>query len=382
VVHCELRDKEGSDKKNPEKNDKQKVWLPFDDKGNPIPVGENGVPLDLASLPKVDTANFEEEISRPGLFLNGVPVATATYLIWNPIGNFKSCEGEFPPGSNLLNVDAIVPAKDVLKGSTVISVAFPFEGANWTQTGIYYESALNVTRAGSKDIAKLIIASNNPGDRLCSGWSVQLDQGDAAKPSLCEVSMEPGSPNACEPWPKGKQVDKPAREKGHGEKKKTGAEKETAPFQPVLSCINDVQRPALALDIAAGQIKNYKKLVLVSRGDKGINGTRVGTIPDAKYKPPAPKITKGPEPASIQQYSSRTIELDGTDLDQIKKVLFDKTELKIVNQDAESLIVSIPESMTKKPASHDQIQLISDQNDPVFISLDVTANPAATKKER
>lgn len=136
------------------------------------------------------------------------------------------------------------------------------------------------------------------------------------------------------------------------------------------------------MDIAAAQIKDYKKLVLVHRGDNGIDKTRVGTIPDAKYKPPAPKITKGPEPASVQQYSSRTIELDGTDLDQIKKVLFDKTELKIVNQDAESLIISIPRSMTQKPASHDQIQLISDQNDPVLINLDVTANPAAPKKER
>jgi hypothetical protein len=38
--------------------------------------------------------------------------------------------------------------------------------------------------------------------------------------------------------------------------------------------------------------------------------------------------------------------------------------------------------MTQKPASHDQIQLISDQNDPVLINLDVTANPAAPKKER
>ncbi|MGD0904328.1 MAG: hypothetical protein ABR924_15430, partial [Terracidiphilus sp.] len=127
-------------------------------------------------------------------------------------------------------------------------------------------------------------------------------------------------------------------------------------------------------------IKNYKKLVLVHRENGLIDIARVGTIPDAKYKPLAPKVTKGPEPASIQQYSSQTIEVDGTDLDQIKTVLFDKTELKVVNQDAESLIISIPRSMTQKPATHDQIQLISDLNDPVFIYLDVIANPAALKK--
>ena len=356
--------------------DEKHELRPFDDRGNWVPVNElTGEVLDKTVLPQVNTKEFEEHISHPGLFLNGVPVATATWLKWNPIGNFNSCRDGFPLGSNLLNVDAIVPAKDVLKGSPVITVAFPFEGANWMQSGIYYESALNVTRAGSADIAKLVIASNNPGDKLCEDWSVQLDQ--------CEVSTMSGNPNACKPWSKSKQVDKPAKEKGHGVKKETSAEKETAPIPLVLSCINDVQKRTLGLDIAAAQIKNYKKLVLIHRnGNNRIDKTRIGTIPDAKYKPPAPKITKGPEPASIQQYSSRTIELDGTDLDQIKKVLFDKTELKIVNQDAESLIVSIPESMTNKPASHDQIQLISDQNDPVFISLDVTANPAATKKEK
>jgi hypothetical protein len=348
--------------------------FPVDQNGNPIPVDKKGIPQNLADLPQVNRTEFVRAISHPWLFLNGVPIATATSLLWNPIGNFKSCEDGFPPGSNLLNVDAIVPAKDVLKGSPVITVAFPFEGGDWMQSGIYYESALNITRAGSADIAKLIIASNNPGDELCRGWSVQLDQ--------CEVSTRPGNPNACKPWSKSKQVDKPAKKEGHGEKKKTSTEKETVPIQPVVSCISDIQQRTLSLDVAAAQIKNYKKLVLVHREDNGIDKTRIGTIPDAKYKPPAPKITKGPEPASLQQYSSQTIELDGTDLDQIKTVLFDKTELKIVNQDAESLIINIPRSMTQKPASHDQIRLISDQNDPVLINLDVTANPAAPKKER
>jgi hypothetical protein len=348
---------------------------PVDQNGNPIPLDEKKVPLNLASLPKVDMAKFEEHINHPGLFLNGSPIAAATWFIWNPIGSFKTCKNGFPPGSNLLNVDAIVPAKDVLKGSPVITVAFPFEGADWSQSGIYFDSALNLTRAGSADIAKLILASNNPGDLLCDGhWSVQLDK--------CEVYIWSGDPKikACELWPKSEQDESVAKEKKHGEGKKSGAKKETVPFQPVLSCFDAVQRRKLGLDIAAGQIKNYKKLVLVHRENGLIDIARVGTIPDAKYKPLAPKVTKGPEPASIQQYSSQTIEVDGTDLDQIKTVLFDKTELKVVNQDAESLIISIPRSMTQKPATHDQIQLISDLNDPVFIYLDVIANPAALKK--
>ncbi len=148
----------------------------------------------------------------------------------------------------------------------------------------------------------------------------------------------------------------------------------------------------LSLDISATQLKDYKQLLLVHRLSQStaacgvqltnIDDTRLGAIPDAKPKPPAPSITKGPQPASVQQYSSQTIEIDGTNLDQIKTVLFDKTQLKIVNQDAGSLIISIPRSMTQKPANHDQIQLISDQNDPVLINLDVTANPSAAKKEK
>ena len=151
-------------------------------------------------------------------------------------------------------------------------------------------------------------------------------------------------------------------------------------------------RSKLSLDISAAQLKNYKQLLLVhhlgsdtatcGRQLTNIDETRVGAIPDAKPKPPAPKITKGPEPASVQQHSSQTIEIDGTNLDQIKTVLFDKTPLKVVNQDAGSLIISIPLSMTKDAARHDQIQLISDQNDPVLVNLEVTANSTSTKKEK
>jgi len=348
--------------------------FPVDQNGNPIPVDKDGIPQNLADLPQVKPTEFERAINRPGLLLNGSPIATPTWLVWNPIGNFKRCEYGYPPGSNLLNVQAVVPAKD-MKGSTVVSVVFPFEGVDWIKSGISYEPALNIARAGSKDIAKLIIDSTNPGDLLCDGhWSVELDQ--------CEVAItrDPTIP-VCKPWSKNAKEDESTKGKRRGEEKKASTEKEAAPIPQVLSCADSGQRK-LGLDIAAGQIKNYKRLVLVHRGDHGVDKSRIGTIPDAKYKPPAPKITKGPEPASVQQYSSRTIELDGTDLDQIKKVLFDKTELKIVNQDAESLIISIPRSMTQKPASHDQIQLISDQNDPVLINLDVTANPAAPKKEK
>jgi len=148
----------------------------------------------------------------------------------------------------------------------------------------------------------------------------------------------------------------------------------------------------LSLDISATQLKNYKQLLLVHRLSQSraacsvqltnIDETRLGAIPDAKPKPPAPTITKGPQPPSVQQYSSQTIEIDGANLDQIKTVLFDKTKLSIVNQDAGTLIISIPRSMTQKSATHDQIQLLSDQNDPVLVSLDVTANPAAPKKEK
>ena len=145
------------------------------------------------------------------------------------------------------------------------------------------------------------------------------------------------------------------------------------------------------MDISATQLKNYKQLLLVHRISQtpaacgaqltNVDETRLGAIPDAKPKPPAPVITKGLQPVSVQQYSSQTVEIDGANLDQIKTVLFDKTKLSIVKQDTGTLIVSIPQSMIQKPATHDQIQLLSDQNDPVLVGLDITANPGALKKE-
>ena len=233
-----------------------------------------------------------------------------------------------------------------------------------------------------------MITSSDPGDNLCDhNWSVQLDQ--------CEIPVTPdcSTPPTCKtpPAPPKPADGKGAKKAGKGTTRGAAAA-EPPPIEPVLRCMDAVGGSKLSLDISATQLKNYKQLLLVHRLSQSraacsvqltnIDETRLGAIPDAKPKPPAPTITKGPQPPSVQQYSSQTIEIDGANLDQIKTVLFDKTKLSIVNQDAGTLIISIPRSMTQKSATHDQIQLLSDQNDPVLVSLDVTANPAAPKKEK
>ena len=351
-------------------DEKSAKWLP-------IAVDETGKPVHLTDFPEFDPVTFDKDINHPGLLLNGVPTATSPRLVWNAIG-LQQCNQEAPPGSRFAQLESIVPAKDV-KGSTVVSVVFPFEDFGGLRSGISYDPALTITRLGSDDTAKLIITSTNPGDDLCDrNWFVQLDR--------CEIPITPGCSvhSACKAPPP------PAAAKG--EKKVKGVAAAPPPIQPLLRCMDATRGSKLDLDISATQLKSYKQLLLVHREPQNgsdcsvessnIDDTRLGSIPDAKPKPPAPTITKGPTPASVQQYSSQTIEIDGTNLDQIKTVLFDKTQLKIVNQDAGSLIISIPPSMTQKPANHDQIQLISDQNDPVLINLDITANPSAAKKDK
>ena len=70
-----------------------------------------------------------------------------------------------------------------MKGSPVVSVAFPFRGPDWIISGIYYEPSLNIFRAGNTSSPILIITSSEASDSLCDGWSVQLDQ--------CEIPLTP-----------------------------------------------------------------------------------------------------------------------------------------------------------------------------------------------
>lgn len=357
-------------------NSNTKKWSLVNDAKHPLAVDGNGDPQSIETIPQVNPATFEEQINSPRLLLNGIPVTGPTLLSWyNRVT--RKCDDESPPGSLPLDIEAIVPAKD-LKGSTIVTVVFPFEGDRWTQHGIYYQPAINIARIGSSDIPKLIITSNNPGDFLCKDWRVQLDQ--------CEIPVIPDC-SAAEP------CKAPPADKEDKQGKQSADVSGPAPFTPVLHCIDAGRLNKLALDISSKQLAKYKQLLLVHHMDKApascdrehptdIDETRLGDIPEAKVKPQAPAITKGPTPPSVQQYTSQAIKLEGTHLDQIKTVLFDQTKLAIVNQDAGSLTITIPLSMTKRPANHDQIELLSDQNDPVPFNLDVTANPASTRKEK
>jgi hypothetical protein len=362
---------------------------PVDSFGQPIQVDRDGVPINLASLPRAKVEDFEPHFNHPILLLNGAPIAIVPTVLWNAASFVKNCDNGAPPGSLFIEITAIVPAKDVLKGSPVISVAFPFEGQDWLNPGIYYQRALNIIRAGSTTNAKLLITSNDPGDLLCKGWSVQLDQceipvtADGAAGPVCKAPVTPPATKVPPEKPARKTKRAPATPAGAGAAKPSNV----PPIAPLLRCVNAGIDSQLSLDIDAKQLDSYKQLVLVHRDAStadiltNIVETRLGAIPETKPKPPAPVVTKT-APVSVQQYSSQTVELDGTSLGQIKTVMFDKTQLTIVNQDANTLLVDIPVSMTQKATTHDQLVLNSDQNDPITVNLDVTAAPAQAKKEK
>ncbi len=204
--------------------------LPEDEHGNHIEVDATGVPVHLTDLPKVEQKSFEENINRPGLLLNGVPTATSPTLIWNR-SVVQRCDQEHqqvPPGSMFTELEAIVPAKDV-KGSTVVSVVFPFEGISGLRSGISYNPALNIVRVGSEKIAKLIITSTDPGDNLCDhNWSVQLNQ--------CEIPVTPDcstSPTCKAPPAPPAPADKKGAKKAGKKAASAAAAAEPPPIQPI-----------------------------------------------------------------------------------------------------------------------------------------------------
>lgn len=74
----------------------------------------------------------------------------------------------------------------------------------------------------------------------------------------------------------------------------------------------------------------------------------------------------------------KAITFKGKNLDQVTKVLFDKTSLNFqFDKDGTNITIILSKAVTDKPRSV-ELQFISDDNDPVLAPLSVTPAPRAT----
>jgi hypothetical protein len=67
------------------------------------------------------------------------------------------------------------------------------------------------------------------------------------------------------------------------------------------------------------------------------------------------------------------VKFTGKHLDEVTKVLFDKTELRIVTQEDKTIVISLSPLVTSKVRDDVGLQLLSEGNDPVIAKLSVTA---------
>jgi hypothetical protein len=103
----------------------------------------------------------------------------------------------------------------------------------------------------------------------------------------------------------------------------------------------------------------------------------VGEIPPQDPPPPGPSLDKD-QKISVSQYDVKTVTYKGKNLGQVTKVLFDKMSLNFkASDDGKTIVISLSAAVTAKPRSA-ELELISDDNDPLLAPLTVTA--AATLK--
>jgi hypothetical protein len=325
-------------------------YLVFAKTGTKVPVDLAGNPSDLSSVASASIRDTEYSLNYPVVSIDGKQDALETTLDLS-LSAYWKCDGAFPPGSLVGQVNATVPAKDLASNSQFISVVFPFAGRRWAQSMPFFTPTLKIDRLGSETRPKLMISSTSLGDNLCDGWKVQMNG--------CEIPLTPDekAPASCPAWV----------EKQNQDKKK----KEPTQPPPTLRCVPFEDTRKVSLDISADELKNFKQLLLVHRDGAGkMIDSRSGDVPDAKPKAAAPALADG-QKLLIAQYSSRTITLAGKHLDKVTSVLFDKTSLKIVTQADEKIVIDIARSVTAKPGN-DQILLMSDGNDPIVVDLTIT----------
>jgi hypothetical protein len=209
---------------------------------------------------------------------------------------------------------------EAFSAATVLTVTFPFAGPQWAESIPYYKTTLNVTRLAGQRNSTLVISANNPGAGLCDGWRLELDP---------DNTFSVGGKN--------------------------------------LTCL-EKSSDTLAFNIDSDTLSKYKRFVLT----KDTFAPFQAEIPKSDAPAPSPTVDK---PVSVKQNDLGTVTFTGKYLDKVTKVLLDKTELKIVTQAKDKIVISLSKEVTEKARENVQLQLLSDGNDPVLATVTVVGVP-------
>jgi hypothetical protein len=366
----------------------------------------------------VRVEDLESKLNPPVALINGVPLAVRPFF----------------STPNPITLTSFAPAEVVAKMAS-FTITFPFAGSGWTASIPYYETTLKVTRLGDDKEARLLISATNAAELLCTDWALQLETGvefpltDAglkcANPRTERLSftipvsdLKASDPalNCIDPKSQTLSLDAPAADirpisAAGCIDAKTSTLTLDLPAKdlaaPLKKCVDpkthkltitipkkDLDPPAVAFgcvdkktqtvsfDYPAKELKPYHRFLLVNHPQPTpteLNPTSrsplIGDIPKPEPPPPGPTLDKD-QKVSVTLNDVHPVKFTGKHLDEVTKVLFDKTELRIVSQEDKTIVISLSPLVTSKVRDDVGLQLLSEGNDPVIAKLSVTATKA------
>jgi hypothetical protein len=233
-----------------------------------------------------------------------------------------------------------------------VGVIFPLLGTDWHQEGaVYDDTAVQVAQlSGGKDTTFLISKVGTP---FTSDWHLVLDK-------MYDITCPPPA-TSTDP------------------KKATQTSLTT-----IVQCTGNppVVADSYALKLVAdtGFLKNYKKLVLITKGGdiQAIDLPASSPAPAAEKPATPPKITKV-TPATVGFNEAVTIIITGDGLDAVKQISFDGKPLTFWAVDPKDTGTGNPDSSAAAAPTSDGSD--SDSSKKKVIELHVLLSHAATGKE-
>jgi hypothetical protein len=368
----------------------------------------------------VKVEDLETKLNPPVALINGLPLAVRPF--------FSS--------PNPITLTTFAPAEVVAKMAS-FTITFPFAGTGWSASIPYYETTLKVTRLGDDEEARLLISATNAAELLCTDWVLQLETGvefplsDAgmkcAHPKTQRLSFTiPASDlkpsdlalKCIEPKSQALSLDAPAADiKPINALGCVDAKTSTLTLDlpakdvaaPIKKCVDpkshkltltipakDLDPPTVAFecvdkktqtvsfDYPAKELKPYHRFLLVDRPqptstdpNPAPRSPLIGDIPKPDPPPPGPTLDKD-QKVSVTLNDVHPVKFTGKHLDEVTKVLFDKTELRIVSQEDKAIVISLSPLVTSKVRDDVGLQFLSEGNDPVIAKLSVTATKTPT----
>ena len=255
----------------------------------------------------ITRADFNAQVNAPIALVNGAPIASRPILLRDATSKDD------------LEFATMVPA-DVLNKMNSFGIAVPFASRSWSASSPFMQVGLEVKRLGTPTTTILIVSATNYALNLCQEWTAQLT------PS--------------------KQYPIGVVTNGLG-----------------AVCADTKSRNVVQLAVDSKDLKGVHRLMFVN--NRGNYPPLTVDIPGDATAPLKPALDKS-QKISLAQNDVKTVTFTGTNLAEITKVYFDKTELGIVQKDSKKIVVSIPAIVTAQPRVNAELLFQSEDNDPLI----------------